>query len=119
MVICRHPVLQGVPMASCKHRGRLWPSVTSLSTAHPIKLKNRILLGITCLTLTGAPAIAADNVPAAVDLKVDFERDVAPILRSHCVDCHGPNLELGSLRLDEKKLALDSEAIEQGKGGES
>jgi len=62
--------------------------------------------------------LGADELPP-VDRKIDFARDVAPILQNHCVDCHGPNLELGSLRLDDKKLALAGEIIEPGNSAES
>ena len=82
-------------------------------------MKSQILLVITCLMLIDASANAAGNAPAALARKVDFKRDVAPILQSHCVDCHGPNLVLGTLRLDEKKLAFEGEVIEPGKSGES
>ena len=82
-------------------------------------MKSQILLVIICLTVIDASANAAGNAPAALARKVDFKRDVAPILQSHCVDCHGPNLVLGSLRLDEKKLAFEGEVIEPGKSGES
>lgn len=30
----------------------------------------------------------------------DFERDVLPILKSHCVRCHGPELQESNIRLD-------------------
>ncbi len=84
-----------------------------------MKLKSRILCVITGLTLIDVSANAADKAPVAVVRKVEFDRDVAPILRSQCVDCHGPNLELGGLRLDEKKPALEGGVIESGQSGES
>ena len=54
----------------------------------------------------GAPA------PAAAKAKLDFEADVAPILRQHCVDCHGPVLQLGDLRLDQRQYAI-TEGLER------
>lgn len=48
-------------------------------------------------------ALAAD--------KVEYERDVKPILRAHCFRCHGPLKTESGLRLDTKALAL--------KGGEN
>ena len=30
----------------------------------------------------------------------DFARDVKPVLSKHCVSCHGPDKQRGSLRLD-------------------
>ena len=39
-------------------------------------------------------------------LKVDFERDVAPVFRDHCVSCHGAAVAQHGLRLDQKAGAL-------------
>ncbi len=44
------------------------------------------------------PAQAQD--PAAT--KVDFQKQVAPILLGRCIDCHGPKESKGDLRLDAK-----------------
>jgi ankyrin repeat protein len=55
--------------------------------------------------------------------KIDFQRDVVPLLVQHCVDCHGPDLQMAELRLDQRKFVLGEEAnpdlIKPGKGGES
>ena len=37
---------------------------------------------------------------------VDFEREVAPIFREHCVKCHGPEKQKGGLRLDQRLSLL-------------
>ncbi len=37
---------------------------------------------------------------------VDFARDVQPILRQHCVECHGPSQQMRGLRLDRRRDAL-------------
>ncbi len=39
---------------------------------------------------------------------VDFESQVLPILRDHCVDCHGPKVQESKLRLDSMAGALRS-----------
>jgi len=36
----------------------------------------------------------------------DFHRDVAPILKARCWNCHGPTQQQGGLRLDDKSFAL-------------
>ena len=50
-------------------------------------------------------AIAA-NASAQRAPVVDFERDVQPILRARCVGCHGPDQQMGGLRLDRRGDAL-------------
>jgi glucose/arabinose dehydrogenase/mono/diheme cytochrome c family protein len=37
---------------------------------------------------------------------IDFQRDVQPIFREHCVSCHGPTQQFGGLRLDRRADAL-------------
>ncbi len=55
------------------------------------------VLGISLAAL--APAQSAQS-------KVDFGRDVLPILRQNCFSCHGPSLANAGLRLDRKSSAL-------------
>ncbi|MEY4831287.1 MAG: hypothetical protein RLZZ562_3083, partial [Planctomycetota bacterium] len=38
--------------------------------------------------------------------KVDFVREVAPILQAHCVSCHGADKQKGDLRLDAREHAF-------------
>lgn len=38
--------------------------------------------------------------------KVKFERDVKPILETHCVRCHGSDAAMKGLRLDRKDRAM-------------
>jgi ankyrin repeat protein len=47
------------------------------------------------------PTLAA-QVPA----KIDFARDIQPILRDHCVECHGPLQQMRGLRLDRRRDAM-------------
>ncbi|MEQ1903827.1 MAG: DUF1553 domain-containing protein [Pirellulaceae bacterium] len=35
---------------------------------------------------------------------VDFQRDVAPIFREHCEDCHGPETQESGYRVDSRKI---------------
>jgi len=70
-----------------------------------------------------ASLIALFVVGAWPAREVDFERDVRPIFRDHCFECHGPSIQEGSLRLDKKRYAFvgsgDSEAIVPGIPGRS
>jgi ankyrin repeat protein len=71
--------------------------------------------GAICLASLVACASAADS-------PIDFQKDVAPILQQHCVDCHGPELQMSELRLDQRKFALADDGrglIKPGKSSES
>src|SRR5262245_57379102 len=61
------------------------------------------------LVLALAALAAADGqkrqLPPPAGRKVDFARDVEPIL-ARCVSCHGPDRQRGGLRLDDGKQAL-------------
>src|SRR4029079_3668285 len=39
----------------------------------------------------------------------DFARNIFPILRRHCFECHGPKKQEGDLRLDERQPAFAHE----------
>src|SRR5262249_20979102 len=68
------------------------------------------------------PADTPDLPPAATT-RVDFARDIRPILAKSCYSCHGPEKQKSGLRLDRKADALaggDSGALfEAGKSDES
>src|SRR5437879_12794353 len=51
--------------------------------------------------------------------KVDFGRDVRPILSNRCFKCHGPAVQKAKLRLDSREAATKDGAIVPGKPGES
>lgn len=57
-----------------------------------------IRYGSCFLTLTSFAIGAAAATPA----KVDFGKDVLPILRQNCFGCHGPSQQMSGLRLDRK-----------------
>ncbi len=55
---------------------------------------------------SGEPANGgAENSPQTD--KVDFVRDIQPILAQHCISCHGPDMQEGGLRLHIRKAAFD------------
>ena len=58
---------------------------------------------------------------AEADDRVDFNRDVRPILSDNCFLCHGPaeSTRASDMRLDDRQVALESGAVEPGKPQES
>ena len=52
-----------------------------------------------------APVQGGDGSPR-VDRRIDFDRDVRPILAEHCYACHGPSKQKGGLRLDRQPAAF-------------
>ena len=60
---------------------------------------------------SAAVAFLASSLAAAEAERVDFSRDIQPLLAKRCVACHGPDTQEGGLRLDEQAgatRALDS-----------
>ena len=54
---------------------------------------------------------------------VDFVRDIQPLLKQHCVACHGTRKQESGLRLDAARLAIgggdSGPAVQPGKSGKS
>jgi ankyrin repeat protein len=51
-------------------------------------------------------ALTTAALAAQLPAKIDFQRDVQPILREHCISCHGPGQQMSGLRLDRRADAL-------------
>lgn len=59
--------------------------------------------GLAVGLISGAVAVlCASDDPPAVKRRVDYTRDVKPILEKYCYDCHGPQQQLSGLRLDRR-----------------
>jgi hypothetical protein len=57
--------------------------------------------------LTAVAVLAATTaVGAQTPSQIDFQRDVQPILREHCIACHGPELQMNGFRLDRRADAM-------------
>src|SRR5262245_27614650 len=116
-----------------------WPRVLMIGPAkyhaRPPTVSRSSLMRSRCFALLVAgvvgvlPAAWAADAPAAADAqdkkdkKVDFARDVRPILAAHCWSCHGEKASEGGLRLHTRKTALaggdSGKAILPGKSRES
>src|SRR4051812_49635625 len=66
-------------------------------------------------------SVLAARAEAAAPRKIQFNRDIRPILSENCFFCHGPdkNKRKSGLRLDVREAALEDGAIVPGKPGES
>lgn len=51
-------------------------------------------------------AALATSLAGAAEAKVDFVKDIQPILQQNCVKCHGEEKQKGKLRLDSREAAL-------------
>lgn len=58
---------------------------------------------LAALVLLSLPLVAAAQDPAP---RVHFGRDVQPILRNRCYECHGPEQQMNGFRLDRRADAL-------------
>src|SRR4051812_28921960 len=68
---------------------------------------------VSLMTVVALCAMAGADEPKPAG-PVDFTKDVQPILKSACYQCHGPTKQKGKLRLDAKNLALNG-----GKSGKA
>ena len=53
-----------------------------------------------------ARSLAAERPAAASEKRVDFSREVRPILATRCFSCHGEKQQESGLRLDRRETAL-------------
>jgi len=63
-----------------------------------------------CLLMSTAPAQSDDESvsPLTDDGKlVQFERDIAPLLKEYCLECHGPEDAKNDFRVDDAEIFLD------------
>jgi formylglycine-generating enzyme required for sulfatase activity/mono/diheme cytochrome c family protein len=75
------------------------------------------------LRAAGVWMVVATTANLGAADKVDFNKDIKPILEVNCTKCHGPEQQKGKLRLDSREAALkggeNGHALEPGKPRES
>lgn len=73
-------------------------------------MTRKIKFALCLAAFTGAPAALLDGAftcfSSAQTRAVDFRRDIEPILRANCYQCHGEKKASARLRLDNKQLAM-------------
>ncbi len=76
------------------------------------------MLGTNALLAVGLAALSVG--PVAGD-KIEYNRDIRPILAENCFSCHGPDSasRKAKLRLDQQAAAVKAGAIAPGKPAES
>ena len=58
----------------------------------------RLIVGFVCLFLVQTSSLRADDI--------DFERDILPIFKENCFDCHGPDEQESEFRVDSRVALL-------------
>ena len=84
----------------------------------------RIAFAPLLLTFVGElGAIDVEELPPPAKHKVNFVKEILPIFKKHCVECHGPDKQKSDYRIDVKARAFGGgemgEAIIPGKSAES
>src|ERR1041385_3168553 len=62
-------------------------------------IMKRLIAILIALACVASRQVIAQN-------KVDFAKQIQPILQQNCVKCHGPEKQKGKLRLDSKEAAM-------------
>jgi len=67
-----------------------------------------VLIASVCLCGAAFQGIAVDtgSLPPPANRKVDFVRDIQPIISKNCYGCHGSHRQEAQLRWDNKQIAL-------------
>src|SRR6516225_7988538 len=93
------------PHVSCSTLRR-YPGRSMRNRALPAIAFTGCIAALTWTTLRAQKPAAQPAAPA-----IEFVRDIQPILRTHCYECHGPKKSKNGLRLDLRTAAM--------KGGDS
>ena len=60
-----------------------------------------------CVVALALSALSLTSAKSHQDVgKVDFRRDVQPLLRQYCIGCHGPSQQMNAFRLDRRRDAM-------------
>ena len=87
-----------------------YPMHAVLSFARSL-VRGGILELVIIFSMLAAPLCIGAELPPAAQHKVDFARDIRPLLQERCIACHGPEKQKSGYRLDARDTAI--------KGGDS
>ena len=79
-----------------------------------LRLPVALIATVSVLAFLLESEAAKPETVAAKPKQVDFARDIYPIFRRSCIECHGPEKQKAELRLDQRVSALESGSIEAG-----
>src|SRR5204863_5736610 len=65
-----------------------------------------LLAGLFSCPAASAAEVDISKLPPAASRKVDFVKDIQPILAKSCYECHGDKKQKAELRWDVKSIAL-------------
>src|SRR4051794_21940494 len=79
------------------------------------------MIRVTDMRLLGIGVLLALTAPSFADEKLEYNRDIRPILSENCFACHGTDsaARKANLRLDQRDIAVKKNAIVPGKPDES
>ncbi|MEN3335933.1 MAG: hypothetical protein V7641_5298 [Blastocatellia bacterium] len=69
--------------------------------SNPVKLLKHCVIAV-CLGVWALSAALSHTVAG----RVDFRRDVQPLLKQYCIECHGPTQQMHGFRLDRRRDAM-------------
>jgi hypothetical protein len=69
--------------------------------------------------LLAAAGGAEDALPPPAERKVDFVKDIQPLLSANCLSCHGPAKSKGNLRLDSRDSVRRNGVVHPGHSADS
>ena len=83
----------------------------------------RIFLVINLTLGTSTYAIDREELPPPAKHEINFRKEIWPLLKKHCVKCHGPDQQKSGYRIDNRELAFEGgemgKAIIPGDSAES
>ena len=67
---------------------------------------NKVLSALLFSSLASLSVAAQSQLPPPASAKVDYDKDIKPLLAQNCYGCHGPEVQQSGLRLDLRQNAL-------------